>query len=269
MSQKRRKPSNARARAIKWIAPASTIALVLLAWQGACSFGLVPSFLLPSPADVVRAIVRDGELLLFHSGVTLTEALVGLAVGVALGFVIAACMDRFRIVDAALSPIVTISQTIPTVAIAPLLVLWLGYDMLPKVLLVVLTTFFPIAVSLAQGFRSVDADAVDLMRTMGASWWQTFRLVKVPGAMGSFFGGLRISATYAVVGAVVAEWLGGFSGLGVYMTRVRKSYAYDEMFASIIVISVLSLALMGVVKLWERAFMPWKYQRKQPKEYRS
>lgn len=167
-------------------------------------------------------------------------------------------MDRFRILGAALSPIVTISQTIPTIAIAPLLVLWLGYDMLPKVLLVALTTFFPITVSLTQGFRSADADTIDLMRVMGASWWQTFRFVKVPAAASYFFSGLRISATYAVVGAVVAEWLGGFQGLGVYMTRVRKSYSYDEMFAVIIIISVLSLLLMGAVKLLERACMPWR-----------
>lgn len=255
----------AASKALRWGAPTLTVAAVLLLWQGVCWLGLVPSFLLPSPVDVAQAIGRDGALLASHAGVTLAEALAGLAAGVALGFAIATCMDRFRVVDAALGPIVTISQTIPTVAIAPLLVLWLGYDMLPKVLLVTLTTFFPIAVSLAQAFRSVDPDEVDLMRTLGASWWQTFTLVKVPAAMGSFFSGLRISATYAVVGAVVAEWLGGFNGLGVYMTRVRKSYAYDEMFASIIVISALSLALMGAVKLLERVAMPWKY-RKQPKE---
>lgn len=242
----------------KWVAPTVTVAAVLVAWQAVCGFGLAPSFLLPSPVQVAQAIAGDFDLLLAHAGVTLAEALVGLACGVAAGFLIAMGMDRFRVVDAALSPLVTVSQTIPTVAIAPLLVLWLGYGMLPKVLLVALTTFFPITVSLAQGFRSVDPDTVDLMRTMGAGWWQTFRLVKVPAAAGQFFSGLKISATYAVVGAVVAEWLGGFEGLGVYMTRVRKSYSYDQMFAVIVIISALSLALMGAVKLAERACMPWR-----------
>lgn len=242
---------------VKWVAPTLTVAAVVALWQAACSFGLVPSFMLPSPVQVAQAIVGDFGLLMSHAWVTLAEALAGLALGVAFGFLIAMGMDRFRTMDAALSPLVTISQTIPTVAIAPLLVLWLGYGMMPKVLLVALTTFFPITVSLAQGFRSVDPDTVDLMRVMGASWWQTFRLVKVPAAAGHFFSGLRISATYAVVGAVVAEWLGGFEGLGVYMTRVRKSYSYDQMFAVIIIISALSLALMGAVKLLERACMPW------------
>lgn len=243
---------------VKWIAPTVAVVAVLAIWQAVCSFGLVPSFLLPSPVEVLRALVGDADLLLSHAWVTLAEALAGLAAGVAFGFLVAMAMDRFRVINAALSPLVTISQTIPTVAIAPLLVLWLGYGMMPKVLLVALTTFFPITVSLAQGFRSVDGDTVDLMRVMGASWWQTFRFVKVPAAASYFFSGLRISATYAVVGAVVAEWLGGFDGLGVYMTRVRKSYAYDEMFAVIIIISALSLLLMGAVKLLERACMPWR-----------
>lgn len=249
----------------RWIAPTVTVVAVLALWQLVCSCGLVPSFMLPSPVQVAIALVEDAPLLTMHAGVTLGEALLGLAAGVAAGFLIALLMDRFRLVNQALSPLVTISQTIPTVAIAPLLVLWLGYGMLPKVLLVALTTFFPITVSLAQGFASVDPDAVDLMRTMGASWRQTFWHVKVPAAAGSFFSGLRISATYAIVGAVVAEWLGGFDGLGVYMTRVRKSYSYDQMFAVIIVISALSLALMGLVGLLERACMPWRRSRAKAK----
>lgn len=252
-------------RRMRWAAPVITVVMVLLVWQAVCTFGIVPTYLLPSPVQIVQALVEDAGLLASHAWVTLAEALIGLAAGIVVGFVIATCMDRFRIVNAALAPLVTISQTIPTVAIAPLLVLWLGYGMLPKVLLVALTTFFPITVSLAQGFRSVDADTIDLMRTMGASWWQTFHMVKLPAAAGQFFSGLRISATYAVVGAVVAEWLGGFSGLGVYMTRVRKSYAYDEMFAVIIIISIMSLVLMGVVSLLERVCMPWDRTKKEQK----
>ena len=124
-------------------------------------------------------------------------------------------------------------------------------------LLVALTTFFPITVALASGFRSVDPDAVDLMRTLGASRWQVFRFAKLPAAAASFFTGLRISVTYAVIGAVVAEWLGGFDGLGVYMTRVRKSYDYDSLFAAIVVVSAVSLALLGATKALERACMPW------------
>ena len=194
-----------RTRIIRIVAPCVACALVLGAWQLACVLELVPSFMLPSPADVARARVEDGAQLASHGATTLAEALAGLAAGVALGFALAVAMERFRLVDAALSPLVSLSQTIPVVAVAPLLVLWFGYGMLPKVLLVALTTFFPITVALASGVRSVDPDAVDLMRTLGASRWQVFRFAKLPAAAASFFTGLRISVTYAVIGAVVAE----------------------------------------------------------------
>ena len=238
--------------------PAATVAVLLAAWELAVRCGLVPNFLLPSPTQVVAALATDASLLASHAGTTIIESALGLAIGVVVGFVAAVLMDRFETIYLAFDPLITISQTIPTVAIAPLLVLWFGYGLAPKVILIVLTTFFPVAVSLVAGFRSVDLDMIDLMRTMGASDLQIFWQVKLPGALDQFFSGLRISATYAIVGAVISEWLGGFSGLGVYMTRVRKSFAYDRMFAVIILISVLSLALMKAVDLLERVCMPWK-----------
>lgn len=238
--------------------PTLTIAGLLAVWQLACSTGLVPAFLLPSPVAVVQALVKDVPLIVQHSATTLVEAIIGLAIGVAVGFLFAVAMDRFEVVYLALEPLMTISQTIPTIAIAPLLLLWFGYGLTPKVVLIVLTTFFPVTVSLVSGFRSVDPDVLDLMRTMRASRLQVFWYAKLPAAADQFFSGLKISATYAIVGAVVAEWLGGTSGLGVYMTRVRKSFSYDRMFASIIVISALSLALMRLVDLIEYVSLPWK-----------
>ena len=240
------------------VVPAVTVAVILVVWELLVRAGVVPNFLLPAPSQVVGAFVEDAPLLVQHALVTLGEALLGLAIGVAVGFLTAVLMDRFETVALALDPLVTVSQTIPTVAIAPLLVLWFGYGILPKVLLVALTTFFPVTVSLVGGFRSVDQDLIDLMRTMRATDWQIFRQVKLPTAAEEFFSGLRISATYAIVGAVVAEWLGGFSGLGVYMTRVRKSFGYDRMFASIVLISACSLVLMRLVDLIEYLCLPWK-----------
>lgn len=260
-----RSAKEARKAARLW-APILTVAAFLAIWQAACSFGWVPSFMLPSPLQVCQTLVSDAGLIAGHAWVTLLEALAGLAIGIAVGFVIAVAMERFYVVDAALSPLITISQTIPVVAIAPLLVLWFGYGMLPKVLLVALTTFFPIAISLAGGFKAADPDEVDLLRTMGASRFQVFRYVKLPAALGPFFSGLRISATYAVVGAVVAEWLGGFDGLGVFMTRVRKSYDYESMFAAIVVISAVSLLLLGVTRFLQHVCMPWERKMKDPVE---
>ena len=242
----------------KVVAPVCAVVALLAVWQGACSLGLVPNFMLPSPVQVVSALVADFPLLLSHMWTTLSEDALGLVIGVAVGFVFAVLMDKFETFYLAFDPLLTVSQTVPTVAIAPLLVLWFGYGLMPKVLLVVLTTFFPVTVALASGFRSVDPDQVDLLRTMNATEWQIFRYAKLPAAMEQFFSGLRISATYAIVGAVISEWLGGFTGLGVYMTRVRKSFAYDRMFAVIIITSALSLALMKGVDVLERICMPWK-----------
>ena len=230
----------------------------LAAWELVCRLGVVPAYLLPAPSQVIIALIADAPTIWQHTVTTLVEAAVGLAIGVAIGFLLAVLMDRFEAFYLALQPLITLSQTVPAIAVAPLLVLWFGYGLLPKVVLIVFITFFPVAVSLVSGFRSVDPDLIDLMRTMHATTWQIFRYVKLPAAAEPFFAGLKISATYAIVGAVIAEWLGGFSGLGVYMTRVRKSFSYDKMFASILVISALSMALLGLVGALERACMPWK-----------
>ena len=170
-------------------------------------------------------------------------------------------MDAFDVLYRAFYPILVITQTIPTVAIAPLLVLWFGYEMTPKIILIILVTFFPVTVGLLDGFRAVDPDAVGLLRSMGAGRWQIFRYLKCPSALPHFFSGLRIAAACSVVGAVISEWLGGFGGLGVYMTRVKKAYAFDKMFAVIILISVISLALMALVELAERRCMPYRHLR--------
>ena len=242
----------------KVMAPLLAVVGLLAIWQAVCMAGLVPNYMLPSPVEVIQALVKDFSLLMSHLWTTLAEAAIGLVIGVVVGFVFAVLMDKFDTFYLAFDPLLTVSQTVPTVAIAPLLVLWFGYGLLPKVLLVVLTTFFPITVALASGFRSVDPDQIDLLRTMNASEWQIFRYAKLPAAADQFFSGLRISATYAIVGAVISEWLGGFTGLGVYMTRVRKNFEYDRMFAVIIITSALSLALMKGVDLLERLCMPWK-----------
>lgn len=221
----------------------------------------VPAYMLPSPIDVVKAFADNFSIMMKQAAVTLQETLYGLLIGIAIAFVVASLMDRFTIINKALYPVLVVTQTIPTIAIAPLLVLWMGFGMAPKITLVVITTFFPIAIGLLNGFQSVDEDAINLMRSMGARRLQIFRIIKLPNATASFFSGLRISAAYAVVGAVVSEWLGGFEGLGVYMTRVKKAYAFDKMFAVIVFISAISLVLMGIVVLLEKISMPWVHKK--------
>lgn len=240
------------------IAPSIIIAVLLIIWQTLSMVNIIPKFMLPSPIEVVRAFISDFPLLMEHTEITLIEAFLGLGLGIILGFAVAVIMDRFEYAYKMIYPVLVITQTIPTVAIAPLLVLWMGYGILPKIMLILLTSFFPITIGLLDGFRSVDKDMLNLLKTMGASSFQNFIHLKLPSSLGYFFAGLRISVSYSIIGAVVAEWLGGYDGLGVYMTRVRKSYSFDKMFAVIFLISGISLLLMYFVKKIQRWCMTWE-----------
>ncbi|MDO5047306.1 MAG: ABC transporter permease [Anaerococcus sp.] len=233
------------------------LGLFLLIWQGLSMSSLIPSYMLPGPIEVFNALMGDFYLLLSHARVTLTEAILGLGIGLLIGFITALIMDYFDIFYKMTFPLLIISQTIPTIAIAPLLVLWFGYDMSAKVVLIVIATFFPITIGLLDGFKSIDPDILKLFKSMGASRLQTLIYAKLPHVKPYFFAGLRISASYCIVGGVIAEWLGGFQGLGVYMTRVRKSYSFDKMFASIILISLLSLILIKLVDYIQKLSMPY------------
>ncbi len=243
-----------------------SIAAIILLWHILSVSKIVPSYMLPSPMSVVSAFVDDFDIIMSHAQVTLTEAFLGLFVGIVFALVIATAMDRWKFMDKALYPIMIITQTIPTIAIAPLLVLWMGFDMEPKITLVALTTFFPIAISLLDGYKSVDKDYINLIKSMGAGRWNIYTKLKLPSALPYFFSGLKVSVSYAVVGAVISEWLGGFEGLGVYMTRVRKAYAFDKMFAVIIFIVVVSLLLMWLVNVIKYVAMPWDRLRRGDKQ---
>ena len=242
--------------------PICALAGILAVWQLVSVLGIVPNYMLPSPVQMIQAFFADFWVLMGHTRVTVIEALIGLVIGVSLGYGAAVVMDMHDTAYKAFYPIIVITQTIPMVAVAPLLVLWFGYEMMPKIVLVILTTFFPIAVGVLDGFRTCDRDAISLLHAMGAKPMQVYRHIKIPGALPQFFSGLKISVTYAIVGAVLAEWMGGFNGLGVYMTRVKKSFAYDKMFAVILLISLVSLILIFLVRVAERKLMPWEEKRK-------
>lgn len=237
-------------------APLLIVALLLL-WQLISSLEIVPRFLLPSPVDVAKAFIKDLPLLLKNLWITLWEAALGLSLGIVVGFAFAIMMDRFDKLRQALYPLLVLTQTVPTVAIAPLLVLWMGYGVAPKVVLIFIVTFFPITTNLLEGFRSADIDEMRLLRAMGAGEGEIFKYIKWPSSLVPFFSALKIAASYAIVGAVIAEWLGGNQGLGVYMTRVKASYSYDKMFAVIFLISMLSLALLSLIDYIRKIATPW------------
>jgi ABC-type nitrate/sulfonate/bicarbonate transport system permease component len=213
--------------------------------------------MLPSPLSVLQAFVGDFTLLMRHTATSLAEAFMGLSLGIISAFLIAALMDRSIYLYRALYPILLLTQTIPIIAIAPLLVLWMGYGLAPKITLIFLVCFFPITIGLLDGFRDADPDAVVLLRSMGASEWQIFWQLKVPSALPRFFSGLKIAVSYSIVSTVIAGWLGGNFGLGVYMMRVRRGFEFDKMFAVIFLVCALSLLLMRLTTALEAKCTPW------------
>lgn len=247
-------------RVTQWLdrrAGLCAILILLLIWQLAGLAGLLPKFILPTPWEILQALVREAKPLAFHARITLLEAILGLSCGVILATVLALVMDAIGWLNRAIYPLLVITQTIPTVALAPILVLWLGYGLLPKIVLIVLTTTFPIVISILDGFRHCDPDLLTLLRLMKASRWQILKHVKIPTSLSYFYAGLRVSVSYAFIAAVVAEWLGGFEGLGVFMIRSKKLFQYDTLFAIIVLTSAISLLSMYLVKLSERYALPW------------
>ncbi|MDR0464215.1 MAG: ABC transporter permease [Treponema sp.] len=251
-----KKPQNIFNR-LNWL-PVIPIVSILLAWQILSVSGIVPPYMLPGPMQVINVLVSDFSLLMTHLLYTLMEAAAGLALAVIAAFILAVVMDANRFIKQSITPILLLTQTMPVIAVAPLLILWMGYGLAPKITLVFLTCFFPVTIGLLGAFASADEDALRLLQSMGAKKWQLYRYIKIPQALGAFFSGLKIAASYSIIGAVIAEWLGGEAGLGVYMIRVRRSYSFDKMFAVILVVSALSLLLIKLVTLLEKKSMPWR-----------
>jgi len=233
--------------------------MLLALWEWACWRWEIPLWLLPAPSQIVRATIDARALLMPHIWQTLLETWLGLIAALLTGLVLAAVIDISAILRRAIYPLLVVSQTVPIIAIAPLLVIWLGYGILPKVIVIGLVCFFPIVVSTADGLRSADPDLIALLRTMGASRFQIFRIVRAPGALPGFFSGLKIAITYSVIGAIIGEWVGASKGLGVFMLRASNSFRTDWVFAAITIVSLLSILLFLAVTVLERATLPWYY----------
>ncbi len=245
--------------------PILLIAFALLAWHTVAVRSGLSAFILPSPVQVAGAAWETKHLLASAVGSTMLETIIGLAVAIALGVLIAASMDLVGFIRRALYPILVASQTVQILAIAPLLIIWFGFGLLPKVIIVVLVCFFPLAVNTADGLASADPDLIALLRSMGARRSQIWRMVRLPSALPSFFSGLRIAVTYSVVGATIGEWVGGSAGLGLYMLRSKNALATDQVFVAIVITSAISIGLFSLIYLLERSALPW-YHSAQRKE---
>ena len=233
------------------------IGILLAGWEYTVKLRAIPEWILPGPVQIVRTLIDNAPLIAKHAQSTLIECLAGFAVAILFSFIVAFLMDEISLFRKAVYPLIVASQTIPIVSVAPLFIIWFGYGILPKIIVVVLVCFFPIAISLLSGLAAVDNDYLELFRSMQASKLKIFRMVKLPLAMPSFFSGLRISAAYSVMGAVIGEWLGAKQGLGTYMTLAQRSFQVDRVFAAILAVTLLSAALFALVSIIERIVIPW------------
>ncbi|HEY5152666.1 MAG TPA: ABC transporter permease [Candidatus Saccharimonadales bacterium] len=234
------------------------ICLLLLGWQLYTMSGFVSATTLPSPVRIYQTLVLQRAAIWGNSLQTIAETLIGLALAVVLGVIFGVVIFLFTLLRKAFYPILVASQTVPLIALAPLLLIWFGFGLQPKVIMVVLYCFFPITIAVADGLATADPQLVDLLKSMRASQWQTLRTVRIPAAAPAFFSGLKISATYAVTGAVVGEYVGASKGLGIYLQSAAHTDSIDLVFALITVIALLSLILVGLVLLMEKHFLAWR-----------
>lgn len=251
-------PGRAREFAERYVAPLALLVVLLMVWEAAPRALSTPRWMLPTPTDIARAAIEVRDVLPGHVRTTMIEALLGLAAAATAGLGVALAIASSALVRRLLYPLLIISQNIPLIVLAPLLAVWFGFGMLPKVLIVALVGFFPIAIATAEALLHADTELIDLLRTMGASRWQVLRIVRLPGAVPAFFAGLRISATYAIFGAVIGEWVGARAGLGLFITRSQTGYRTDRVFVAVIVIAAISIALFALVQFAARLAMPWR-----------
>jgi NitT/TauT family transport system permease protein len=240
------------------------LAALLGAWEASVRFFQVPKHLVPPVSDILVALWRgfatsplakDG--FWFHGGVTVAEILLGFLIGSGVGLALGILVSQMPKVEALLAPYVAALQSVPKVAIAPVIVVWLGFGISSKVVIIWLLTFFPVLVTSIAGFKAVDPDRIDLLRSLSASRWQIFRKAKFPSALPYIFAGLNMAAAFAVVGAVVGEFVGAQNGLGVLILQMEAQMDTGGSFAVCVVLSVIGIALTGLLRAIQRRVLHW------------
>lgn len=227
------------------------IIVLLISWEIYVRTGFISIRILPPPSRIFESLFLHWNNLLPHILQTLLETIIGFLIAVILGFMTAIILDISPKINKTIYPLLAISQTVPVIALAPLLLLWFGFGILPKIIIVVLYCFFPIAIAGADGLFQTKKQFMKLLISMNATYWQGLILVRLPSSLPSFFSGLKIAATYSVAGAIVGEFVGAYQGLGVYMQQAANSYSIDLVFASIFTIIILSLLMIKTVTLIE------------------
>ena len=239
---------------VRW---AVSLAVFFAAWYAVIWVFQFPEYILPAPATVARILWRDSELLFKHALMTIFESVTGLSLALLIGVAVALVMHTSRITRYVTYPHLVLLQAIPLIAVAPLVIVWFGFGPLAKILVVAFVCFFPIAVNAFEGFRSVDPSYRELLDTFGASRWARYRHLYIPACVPGILSGAKIAATYSVLGAVIGEWLGGSTGIGVYMTRAQRSFRNDRLFAAIVIVMVMSFGLFKIVESVGDFVTPW------------
>lgn len=242
-----------------WL-PALIVAGFLGIWQLYTVAFNIPRYVLPSVSQIFTAMDRDRDNLLAQTWVTLGEVALGLTIGVIAGLILATTMAYSRLLERGLYPLVIASQAVPVPTIASPLVIALGFNIWPRVVVIVLSVFFPVVVNVFAGLTSVDREQVNLMRSMSASGWQIFRHVRFPSALPLFFAGAKLAATYSVIGAVFGEWVGSDQGLGAYVLQQNATLRMDRAFAAIFLLSGLGILLFIVTSVIEHVCTPWRHR---------
>lgn len=241
----------------RWVYPLSLALLILLSWQTGVAALRVPEYVLPSPAAVVSALIERIALLNANAWPTIKETLEGFALAAGVAIPLAALVVSWRVFEQACFPLIVLTQTIPKVAVAPLFLVWFGFGPMPKILTAFLTCFFPIVVNSVTGFKSTEPNLVNLMKSMGAGTREIFFKVRLQRALPYIFAGLKVATTLAVIGAIVAEFVGSNHGLGFILLTANTNLETSLMFAALMYLSVLGAAFYFVIDFVERRCIPW------------
>jgi ABC-type nitrate/sulfonate/bicarbonate transport system permease component len=242
---------------MKRLAPIALLAAVVAAWEAAARLGAVEDYLLPAPSEVGRALVTDRELLFPDAWVTAQEVLLGFTIAVVLGLGLAVLLHLSTVVRQAVYPLVVASQAVPVIVIAPILVIWFGFGMAPKLIVIALICFFPIVVNTFDGLQSVDRDQVKMLQTLNASRSDVFRYLELPASLPYLFSGAKIAVAVAVIGAVFGELVGSDAGLGHAIQIGTAQLLTARVFAAVLILSVMAIGLFALVAALERWAVPW------------
>ena len=235
------------------------IILILAAWEMTCRGLAIPDFILPMPTQIISVAISQSCLLLPHAATTASEVLIGILVSLAVALPLSVVMFAHPTVENTIAPFLVASQAVPVFAIAPLLVVWLGYGIASKVLMAAIIIFFPITINLLEGFKSCDQEYRVLFHLMGAGFWKSMRLLYWKWALPQFFAGLKVGVSVATIGAIIGEWVGAQQGLGYLMIQANARLRVDIVFAAILWLSLMGVSMWGLVGFLERKVVTWKH----------